>query len=291
MKCYNCGFNQLVYNTASDSYVCNKCGYKHQKQYFFISHSHLDIEKVRIVRNVIEETFFYEPILFFLKCLSNENEINDLLKREIFERVWFVYCKSENAERSTYVQFERNYIEELVRNGKKINVFEIDLDKYNVWDEECANYIREQIKHKVKRTSVFLSYPVDKRECANELATKLMYRGFTVFYDLKTVSFGNWFVQIENEIQKNSYKNGAFLAIITKNGLNSSSFNREIQQAIDNNACIIPLIITDSLQEKQEVINQTLLKFPLFLGKEILAVCENELDVAFEKIIHYLLNY
>ena len=48
---------------------------------------------------------------------------------------------------------------------------------------------------------------------------------------------------------------------------------------------------TYNLKEKQEFIDKTLLKFPSLLGKEILAVCENELDYAFEKIVHYLLNY
>ena len=72
MKCYNCESKKLVCDNEIDAYVCQDCGYEHYKQYFFISHSHQDIEKVRIIRNVIEETFFYEPILFFLKCLSDK---------------------------------------------------------------------------------------------------------------------------------------------------------------------------------------------------------------------------
>lgn len=94
MNCYSCNSKKLEYVKETDSYVCRNCGYVYPKQYFFISHSHIDIEKARIIRNTIEETFFYEPILFFLKCLSDEHELNDLLRREIYERIWFVYCKS-----------------------------------------------------------------------------------------------------------------------------------------------------------------------------------------------------
>ena len=42
--------------------------------YVFISHSHKDIEKVRILRNVMEENGF-EPLCFFLKCLT-KNKLN-----------------------------------------------------------------------------------------------------------------------------------------------------------------------------------------------------------------------
>lgn len=65
MKCYKCDSKKLICDTFEDEYVCHNCGYKYPKQYFFISHSHKDIEKVRIIRNLIEETFFYEPIMFF----------------------------------------------------------------------------------------------------------------------------------------------------------------------------------------------------------------------------------
>lgn len=48
----------------------------------FVSHSTKDFERVRLVRNALEDSGF-RPILFYLKCLENENEVNGLLKREI----------------------------------------------------------------------------------------------------------------------------------------------------------------------------------------------------------------
>ena len=62
--------------------------------WIFISHSHLDIELVRKIRNELEAKGF-EPLLFYLKCLNDDSEIEDLIKREINEREWFIYVDSE----------------------------------------------------------------------------------------------------------------------------------------------------------------------------------------------------
>lgn len=155
--CINCQSRRLAYVKENDSYKCLDCGYEYPKQYFFVSHSHLDIEKVRIIRNIIEETFFYEPILFFLKCLSDENEIQNLIRREINERIWFVYCDSENARKSEYVKKEREMVDSLIVSKKRINVLNIELDKFNIWDEACYDYIREQISYRIRKPkSIYL---------------------------------------------------------------------------------------------------------------------------------------
>ncbi len=61
---------------------------ENENKYIFISHSHADLSKVRLVRNTFEDRG-YEPILFYLHSLSDENEITDLIKREIDARLWF----------------------------------------------------------------------------------------------------------------------------------------------------------------------------------------------------------
>ena len=73
--------------------------------WIFVSHSSKDWDKVRQIRNFLEENG-HNPLLFHLKCLSNETEINDLLKREIDARNWFVLCDSEHARTSPYVSTE-----------------------------------------------------------------------------------------------------------------------------------------------------------------------------------------
>ena len=41
----------------------------------FLSHSNKDFDKVRVVRNFLEEQN-YKPIMFFLKALNDDDEIH-----------------------------------------------------------------------------------------------------------------------------------------------------------------------------------------------------------------------
>ena len=91
--------------------------------YIFLSHSHDDIEKVREIRNSLEKNGF-EPLCFYLKCLDDDSEIEDLIKREIDAREWFVFVNSENSRRSKWVTLEREYIERTNKKKSKSN----DLD-------------------------------------------------------------------------------------------------------------------------------------------------------------------
>ena len=291
MNCYNCGFNQLVCDVKKDSYVCKKCGYEYPKQYFFISHSHRDIEKVRIVRNIIEETFFYEPILFFLKCLSDNTELTDLLKREINERIWFVYCKSENAEKSKYVQFEREYIKQIINGGKKIHLVEVDIDKYDVWDENCANYIRNQIEYKIRKTQLFLSYTRKDNMVATALKNILKEHSFTVF-DENEMTAGSLFEQkIKSQIKSSSYKNGAILQLISSDYFNSQFAIEESKYAHLQGACIIPVVLATSDDEAFELINKVNDNFEYLKDKKALAINVNKLEESLLKVVDYLLNY
>ena len=51
---------------------------KDEKVYIFVSHSHKDINKVRLVRNYLEDRGA-EPILFFLKSVTDDNEIEEVV--------------------------------------------------------------------------------------------------------------------------------------------------------------------------------------------------------------------
>ena len=78
--------------------------------WIFISHSHQDVDLVRWIRNHFEKLGF-EPLMFYLKCLSDKDEIESLIKREIDEREWFIYADSPSARESKWVKTEREYIE------------------------------------------------------------------------------------------------------------------------------------------------------------------------------------
>ncbi len=248
VQCYNCDSKRLVYDQNKDAYVCLDCKYEYPKQYFFISHSHLDIEKVRIVRNIVEETFFYEPILFFLKCLSEEEEINNLVRREITERVWFIYCKSRNAERSRFVAEERRFIDQLIQNGYRKKILTVDLDNFEIWDEGCIEDIRRQVSYKIRKARIFLSSEQRDAFVARPLYERLTAGGYNVWWDNDIGSAELWQDGIGKKIKEHSYKDGIFMPVLTGNRL-SEWMEREIFAAHDNNALIMPVVIDQSVYE------------------------------------------
>lgn len=66
---------------------------KNDKLTIFLSHSHKDEEKVRKIRDVFE-ILDCEPLIFFLKCLDDNNtELEDFIKKEIEARNIFLYLR------------------------------------------------------------------------------------------------------------------------------------------------------------------------------------------------------
>jgi hypothetical protein len=92
--------------------------------WIFLSHSTKDWDEVRRVRNLLEEKG-HRPLVFFLKCLTEHSELDDLIRREIDARSWFLLCDSESARQSSWVQAEVAYIKEM--QGKYYE--EIDLGR------------------------------------------------------------------------------------------------------------------------------------------------------------------
>lgn len=118
--------------------------------WIFLSHSSQDIEKVRIIRNEFEK-HTHNPLAFHLRCLSDETpekkrELDNLIKREIDCREWFVFCESPAAAQSDYVNMEKEYI----RKQRKSNVWTIDL---SLPDER----IRRRVRAICGQLNVFVS--------------------------------------------------------------------------------------------------------------------------------------
>lgn len=133
------------------------------KSYFFISHSSKDLEQVRKIRNLIEN-LDCNPILFYLKCLDNDNptgqdevELKGLLYREIAARDKVILCKSPNTEppnETKWIAWEKKTIREL---SGKIKPFEIDLS-----DPDYLDNVRK-IVLKFKNILVASTYEVRKQ--------------------------------------------------------------------------------------------------------------------------------
>ena len=122
----------------------------------FISHSNKDFDKIIHVRNKLE-ALHYKPILFFLKCLDDDKEIFELIKREIQARDRFILCDSKNSRESEWVQKEKDFIISLNRPYEIINL--------EGTDEE----INESIERFNQRSTIYIWSTDDK---INEIVVK-----------------------------------------------------------------------------------------------------------------------
>ena len=90
----------------------------------FLCHSGKDIERVRKIRDILEY-LECEPIVFFLKCLDDDDaNLEEFLKKEIKARNIFLYCKSKNSENSKWVKTELEFI----RSFDKARCYELDIE-------------------------------------------------------------------------------------------------------------------------------------------------------------------
>lgn len=145
----------------------------------FLSHSSMDIEKVRKIRDILE-ALDYQPLLFHLKCLDDNNEqLEEFIQKEIDARHIFIYCKSQNAERSSWVQKELAYI----RSQNK-RIYPIDIER--PFHETLASFLQSLGKIiKDNRVYISCSHSGTPFDFANRLRDFLTEHGYEVFWDSK----------------------------------------------------------------------------------------------------------
>ena len=133
----------------------------------FVSHSNKDFDKIIKLRNQLENRH-YRPLLFFLKCLEDDEEIFELIKREINARDRFLLCKSKNTQISKWVQKEIDYIQSL---GRPYEIIDLEAD-----DTE----IQKAINRFDRRSTVYIWSTETK---FNQLvALELIKRSFRVSF-------------------------------------------------------------------------------------------------------------
>lgn len=134
--------------------------------YFFLSHSSKDIEKVRKIRNLIENENG-NPILFYLKCLDGDNpsgkdkeQLKSLISREILARKKFIMCKSKYTEpplSSEWIEWEKAEVKKLQKDNTEIQVHEVDIED----DDSYLLYIRDIVR---KQRKILLVAPYELRD-------------------------------------------------------------------------------------------------------------------------------
>jgi hypothetical protein len=202
----------------------------------FLSHSHEDLDKVGRIRNALEGKG-HNPLMFFLKCLNDDSELDDLIRREIEARTWFILCDSPNAKTSRWVQEEVEIIRSL--EGKVYKV--IDLD-----DEVDAQV--ERATALSKRAKVFISYTRTDAGVAEALRTALREHDFRVFDEsLEMRPEASTLEAIARGIEE-AVQDGFFLLLLSPNALDSIQVEFQVRHAFGRGPSgrnIIPVIVHD----------------------------------------------
>lgn len=187
------------------------------KIYVFLSHSRNDYEKVRKVRDLLENEGF-RPLMFFLKCLEkkeNEQLTKSLIKEEINCRQRFILCNSKNANNSNWVKFEIKHIKETNR-------------PYEVIDLDWPNSIIENaILTFKKRCTVFLSYPRELQKLAKAVNEELKLHDYRTFFDMDDLNFrnmGSWPDIINNQIVQASEE--GYVLVFIDESIKKETFQR-----------------------------------------------------------------
>lgn len=196
----------------------------------FISHSHLDIETVRKIRNRLEEKGF-EPLMFYLKCLNDDDEIENLIKREIDAREWFIYVESENSLKAKWVKSERDYIATL--KGKK--VFCIDMKKD----------VLEQVDKITKQLKIFISCSCKDMAICETIKQALLSKDFLALNDEKA-AVGADLEDSFKQMLDISAREGFVLLIVTENSSDSEYLRLEIEYTRKAGGKIIPVYVGDA---------------------------------------------
>lgn len=222
------------------------------KGYLFLSHSHLDMDEVRQLRNGLEEAGF-DPICLFLKCLDDkkdEDELDDLIKREIDAREWFIYARTDNSKVSGWVFKECKYRLENrgieIKNLKDHQIKKIILDNKEICvvDLQSDVSIEDIVKTLARSLRVNLIYSHKDHIFVNKLRNKLKEKDLQVTWAGDLV-FGN-----DNESQiieniRNASVAGTNIVIISQDSINSIWLKREVEKANSFNSFIIPVVIDD----------------------------------------------
>lgn len=245
--------------------------------YFFISHSSMDLVKVRKIRNEIENNGG-NPILFYLKCLDNdspqgddEKELKNIISREIKARHRFILCKSKYTEPplcSKWIQWEKDVVQKLISTKKNlIQYYEIDV-------ENDENYLTELKEIVLKQSNILIvaGYEVDPiglrmlKESLNNsfFQTELLHESGDMREEL-TVGLGQ------------------FTKDVVKYTINSFNFkNKGIVLLLDSNSNVNPtfgqMVYTIASHH-----NLTILKYTLIGGNistsKITEICNRIIDL------------
>lgn len=187
--------------------------------WIFLSHSSEDFNKVRKIRNYLEEKS-YRPLMFYLKCLESDEEIYDLITREIDVRTRFILCDSENARCSDWVKKEMDYIS---NQNPPRSFLRIDLS-------QSDDIIHRQLDSYVNQMNIYISCTRNHNDMFSKIRLRLNKYDLNVLPDLDSFESGNYAYEIEKQIS-HAANNGYYIFLYSKDIVNSSFVAKEFKLA------------------------------------------------------------
>jgi hypothetical protein len=139
-----------------------------RNRWIFVSHASADLRVVRKVRNYLEEKGG-SPLLFHLRALTHADDFWPIIEKEIAARNFFLYCESESARKSEWVQRERRVIESLKPSPR---VGSIRVDEGEPDSESLDRFLMS--------THVFASYAHKDRDKVAPFLDVLDRYGYTL---------------------------------------------------------------------------------------------------------------
>lgn len=211
----------------------------HQGAWIFVSHSNNDLDQVKRVRNELEDRG-HNPLLFFLKCLGDHEEIDDLIRREIEARTWFVLCDSPNARASRWVQTELEVIKSL--EGKVFVTIDLDKD----FDEQL-----QEIDRISERATVFISFAPEDRKSAHTFASSLRQQDYAVVTGELPIGTEEEAADLISDPARRALASGSFFLLLSPQAVQSSRIRHELEVAlreadsIGRRSSVVPVVIGD----------------------------------------------
>lgn len=190
----------------------------------FLSHSSKDFPKIREIRSILE-ALDYEPLAFCFHCLDDDNqELEDFLKREIDARHIFLYCKSENAEKSPWVRKELDYIKQSKKRYTRY--YELDIDKPLKDNLPSLLMLLSEIIH---QNTLYVSVASKDMELSNNITSIFNKAGYNAKkYNDHT---SQEYERSGRHDLLSAIKNGIFVGVITYAYLKSMYCMAELERA------------------------------------------------------------
>lgn len=212
-----------------------------EKLYIFISHSHKDVEKVRVIRNYLE-SLGGEPILFFLLSKDDDSEVASLIKDEIAARIWFIYIESESAKESKWVKTELQY----AHDYPKSNILTINLDQSFIENtlelkEETKELLAKSLFKMKALKRVFFSYYRKDEEIVSKIINN--FKKYHIDFICPDNSYKPSLFDGTLPLNEFKHHQGFFVQLVGDSSYDSSFLVSEMMEAFKNNAVIFLVML------------------------------------------------